>query len=222
MTIIWTFRLALPVALLAAGCATATPPGTKTDPLLRALQKSVDELQAEVAAAAGQIRRLREQQKSLAADLISEQRTYLSKLTLQLAALAGKSPSGSATVSSTGSGFSAARWIKRVGERRYRIDRQGLNKVLGDSQLLARSARIVPAIRGGRPSGFKLYAVRPGSIYQLMGLRNGDTVEQVDGQAITTPDKALEFYTRLRNAKQFSLTVRRRGVQLRFRYQIVP
>lgn len=60
---------------------------------------------------------------------------------------------------------------------------------------VARAARIVPSVRDGKPHGFKLYAIRPGSIYVVLGLRNGDTITAVNGDDITTPDKALRIYT---------------------------
>lgn len=115
-----------------------------------------------------------------------------------------------------------SRSVTRVGPGRYRIKRSGLNKVLGNTMLLARSARIVPSVRNGRPNGFKIYAIRPGSIYALLGFYNGDTITAINGMAITSPDKALAVYSKLRNANKLTIQFNRRGRPMVHRYTIVP
>ena len=113
-----------------------------------------------------------------------------------------------------------AKGIRKTGEGKYEIRRSALNKVLGNTTLLARSARIVPSVRNGKPNGFKLYAIRPGSLYSLLGMFNGDTISAINGHAITTPDKALEVYTKLRSASHLSITFNRRGKTLSHDYTI--
>jgi general secretion pathway protein C len=104
-----------------------------------------------------------------------------------------------------------AKSIRKVGEGKYEVERAGLNKVLANTTLLARSARIVPSVKDGQPNGFKLYAIRPGSLYSILGMNNGDTINAINGHPMTTPDKALEIYTKLRNASHISITFTRQG-----------
>ena len=111
--------------------------------------------------------------------------------------------------------------ITRLGPGRYRITRQGLNEIMGNTSLLARSARIVPSVRNGHPNGFKLYAIRPGSLYAVLGFFNGDTVHAINSMAVTTPDKALEVYIKVRNAKKLTIQFSRRGRPMVHRYTIV-
>ncbi len=113
-----------------------------------------------------------------------------------------------------------AKGISKVGEGKYEIRRSALNKVLGNTTLLARSARIVPSVKNGKPNGFKLYAIRPGSLYSLLGMFNGDTISAINGHSITTPDKALEVYTKLRSASHLSISFARRGTPLTHEYTI--
>lgn len=113
-----------------------------------------------------------------------------------------------------------AKGIRKIGEAKYEIDRAALNKVLANTTMLARSARIVPSVRNGKPNGFKLYAIRPGSLYSLLGMFNGDTISAINGHAITTPDKALEVYTKLRSASHVTISFARRGTQVTHEYNI--
>jgi general secretion pathway protein C len=101
--------------------------------------------------------------------------------------------------------------VRKLGANKWEIQRSALNKVLSNTTLLARSARIVPSLGNGKPNGFKLYAIRPGSIYSLIGMQNGDTIQAVNGRPMTTPDKALEVYTKVRNASHLTISFARRG-----------
>jgi len=110
--------------------------------------------------------------------------------------------------------------VRKVSENAYEVDRDIINKFLGAPQTLARSARIVPAVKDGQPNGFRLYAIRPGSPYSKIGLQNGDTIHAINGQEITTPDKALEVYSKVRNATHITVGLTRRGESRTLDYSI--
>jgi general secretion pathway protein C len=100
------------------------------------------------------------------------------------------------------------------------VERQLVEKMLSNTAMLATAARFVPSIKDGKPNGFKLYAIRPNSIFGLIGLQNGDTVKAINGLDMSSPDKALEIYTKLRNASHLSVNVERRGENLTLDYSI--
>jgi general secretion pathway protein C len=100
------------------------------------------------------------------------------------------------------------------------VDRSLVEKMLQNTTMLATAARFVPSIKDGRPNGFKLYAIRPNSIFGKIGLQNGDTIKGINGSEMSTPDKALEMYTKLRNASHLSVQVERRGETLTLDYTI--
>jgi general secretion pathway protein C len=110
--------------------------------------------------------------------------------------------------------------IKKTGENSYEIDRDLVNQVLSNPAKVARGARIVPSIRNGKANGFKLYAIRPSSVFAKIGLMNGDTINQINGFELTTPDKALEVYTKVRSANNLSVKVTRRGKPVTLHYGI--
>lgn len=101
--------------------------------------------------------------------------------------------------------------IRGVGMLAYEIPRSTLDQLLANPDVLARQARIVPAIRNGQPDGFKLYAMRPNTLGPAIGLANGDTVRAINGHELSTPDRALELYTRLKDATALEILVRRRS-----------
>jgi general secretion pathway protein C len=100
------------------------------------------------------------------------------------------------------------------------VERALVEKLLANTAMLATSARFVPSIKDGKPNGFKLYAIRPQSIFGRIGLQNGDTIKAINGSDMTTPDAALALYTKLRNASHLSVQVERRGETVTLDYTI--
>ena len=110
--------------------------------------------------------------------------------------------------------------IKKINENQYEIDKSLVDKVLMNPMAVAKGARVVPAVKNGKPDGFKLYAIRPSSVYAKLGLTNGDTLQSINGFELTSADKALEVYTKLREATQLEVEVTRRGKPMTLKYSI--
>ena len=102
----------------------------------------------------------------------------------------------------------------------YEIDRALIDRLLSEPPLPAASARIVPAIQSGRPAGFRIYAIRPCSLLDRLGLRNGDRVKSVNGVDLASPERALAAYQGLRQASDVVIQLERRGEDLALRYHV--
>ncbi len=99
--------------------------------------------------------------------------------------------------------------ISKVGDNHYKMTRALVNKILANPMTAGRQARVVPSIKNGQPDGFKLYAIRRGSIFARLGFENGDLIRSVNGKPLTTPDKALEAYVALKDAKRIEVAIGR-------------
>lgn len=110
--------------------------------------------------------------------------------------------------------------VKKVDDNNYEIDKSLVEKALANPMALAKGARVVPAVKNGKPDGFKLYAIRPSSVYAKLGLTNGDTLQSINGFELTSADKALEVYTKLREATQLQVEITRRGKPMTLNYSI--
>ncbi len=100
------------------------------------------------------------------------------------------------------------------------VERALVEKMLGNTAALASMARFVPSVKDGKPNGFKVYAIRPNSVFAKIGLQNGDTMKQINGQEMSTPDQALSLYTKLRSASHLTMQVERRGETVTMDYTI--
>jgi general secretion pathway protein C len=110
--------------------------------------------------------------------------------------------------------------VRRVSDTSYDIDRALVDKILLDPSVVARQARIVPSIKDGKANGFKMYAIRPNSVFAKIGLQNGDTIQSINGFDMSSPDKALEVYTKVRSASNLSISILRRGQPVQMEYSI--
>ena len=110
--------------------------------------------------------------------------------------------------------------IKKIDDNTYEIDKSLVDKVLLNPMAIAKGARVVPAMKNGKPEGFKLYAIRPNSAFGKLGLTNGDTLTSINGFELNSADKALEVYTKLREATSLELEIQRRGKPQTLKYTI--
>ncbi len=100
------------------------------------------------------------------------------------------------------------------------IRRALVDHMLADNESLASAARLVPSMADGKPDGFKIYAVRPRSWIDRIGVQNGDTLQAVNGYELTSPAEALIAYTQLRNETHFAVRIVRHGEPLTLTYEI--
>jgi general secretion pathway protein C len=110
--------------------------------------------------------------------------------------------------------------IKQLGENKYELRRATLESVLGNTPLLLGSVRLVPEIKNGKATGFRLFAVHPEGPFALIGMQNGDIISSINGLEITSPEGGLAAYTKLKSASHLSLGMERNGQKVTKEYRI--
>lgn len=91
------------------------------------------------------------------------------------------------------------------------VDRAFRDKLISNPSLLAKQARVIPAVKDGESRGFKFYGIRSGSLPKLLGMRNGDMLTSVNGIELKNVDQVLGLYTKLRRASHLSVTYERKN-----------
>ena len=112
--------------------------------------------------------------------------------------------------------------VRKIDAGHAEIPRAAVDEILANPMAFGRGARVLPSAKGGVADGFKIYAVRPGSIFARVGLTNGDTITAIDGHPLDNVDRALEAYSALRTASRIELGVIRRGTPFTLVITIVP
>lgn len=101
--------------------------------------------------------------------------------------------------------------IQKVSETEFNVDRSVVDKILENQAELMRSARIVPEQKDGKVVGIRLFGIRPDTLLGTLGFQNGDRLETINGFNMSSPEKALEAYARLRTAPSLNVKINRRG-----------
>ena len=113
-----------------------------------------------------------------------------------------------------------AKGVVKTGPDSYAVDRAMLDAQLEDLGKLTGQARVIPHYRDGKPQGFKVVGVRPGSLYSHLGVRSGDVIKAVNDDEINSPNKALELFDKLKTSNNVTVTVERRGKPVNLDYTI--
>jgi general secretion pathway protein C len=90
-----------------------------------------------------------------------------------------------------------------------RLERKEVDSTLPEYMQLMLEIRVRPHFEEGRPAGFLIYSIEPGSIFARMGLQNGDVIMGVNGTPIATTQEAFQFYKALKKSGTVSLQIER-------------
>jgi type II secretion system protein C len=110
--------------------------------------------------------------------------------------------------------------VRRLSSNRYIIGRTTLDRSLSNMGSLLTQIRAVPNVQNGSSNGFRLSQIQSGSIFQQIGLEDGDIVTSAQGQQVTDPMRAMALVSALRNSPSISLSVVRNGSPLQLYYTI--
>jgi general secretion pathway protein C len=110
--------------------------------------------------------------------------------------------------------------IQKVSETEYNVDRGTLDKILENQADLMRQARVRPVQENGRTVGIQMNGIRDDSLLGVLGMKNGDQLRTINGFDMSSPEKALEAYARLRTADKLTVQVNRGGKNMNLDYSI--
>lgn len=113
-----------------------------------------------------------------------------------------------------------AKGIQKVGATEWNVDRGTLDKILENQADLMRQARVVPEQENGRTVGIRMFGVRNDSLLGVLGMENGDRLQTINGFDMSSPEKALEAYARLRTADHLTVQINRRGQNMNLDYNV--
>ncbi len=115
--------------------------------------------------------------------------------------------------------------IQRVSETYYKIDRSAITQALGNINDIVTQARMVPNFvedgSGRKPDGFRVLTVKPGGIFEKLGIRNGDIISKINGAPMDNVETAFQLLQQLRFEKRFEIEITRGSRPLPMSYEIV-
>jgi general secretion pathway protein C len=110
--------------------------------------------------------------------------------------------------------------IQRVNATEFVVDRRAVDQILEQQAALMRAVRLRPNQKNGKVASLTVNRIRKGTLLGTLGVRNGDQLQSINGFSLTSPEKALEAYARLRTAPELTLELVRRGKPIAIQYRI--
>lgn len=91
------------------------------------------------------------------------------------------------------------------------VSRQEVTESLADLKSVMSQAVVRPYINGGAQQGFIISNIVPGSLYQKLGLQNGDIIMDVNNKKLTSADDILQLLNTMQAGGSVSVNLMRNG-----------
>ena len=110
--------------------------------------------------------------------------------------------------------------VSSTGAGSFAIDQRALNAALDNIGQAMTDARLLPSQKDGKVEGFRASEVKPGGVFAMIGIRNGDVLLRLNDFPIDAPDKALQSFIALKGQNRLKLDMIRDGRPVTFNYDI--
>lgn len=110
--------------------------------------------------------------------------------------------------------------VRKIGEGRFMVDQREIASSTENLSQILTQARALPYIEAGKTVGFRISEIVPGSIYEKIGLVNGDVIQRVNAQDVDDPGKFFQLYQGLKDEKRISIDLLRNGQRQSLNYDV--
>ena len=116
--------------------------------------------------------------------------------------------------------------VKKVDADTYEVSREAVENIRKNPNSLKNNPqygalpKVQPVYKNGNIGGFRLLGVESGSIYSQLGLKSGDTIIDVNGQAIEGPQQAMALLDALQPGQNVALKINRSGQEKTLTFQL--
>jgi len=119
-----------------------------------------------------------------------------------------------ATVASAGGG------IQQRSDSEFVIDRAEVDKAMENLNQLFTQIRAVPHFQDGKAAGFRLFAIKQDSVFEKLGLKNGDIITRINGNELSDPARAMALIQELKGEGHITVDVNRNRQPSTINYEI--
>lgn len=97
--------------------------------------------------------------------------------------------------------------VQRLAEDRFQVQRDDVQEVMRNPAELFSQARILPKYEGGQMVGVQLNSIQPGSLFENIGIEDGDVITEVNGIVISSPQESAALLRELTQSDHFDVEV---------------
>ena len=97
--------------------------------------------------------------------------------------------------------------VRQLGENRFSVPRADVESVANNPAALFSQARILPKYESGEMIGVQLNSIKEGSLFEQIGIQDGDTITEFNGIQVTGQQQSAQVLRELTEAKEFDVSV---------------
>ena len=86
--------------------------------------------------------------------------------------------------------------------------------------MLLTQARAVPYFKDGQSVGLRLFAIKTGSLFSEIGLKNGDILKDINGSSLADITQAIKLFEQLKQERSINLKLERGKQEVVYNYEI--
>ena len=110
--------------------------------------------------------------------------------------------------------------VDETSPNHYSVSRGDLRNALRHTSQLMTQIHATPNIQNGRPNGLNITEVEPGSVFEDLGLEDGDLLNSIDGRPLVNPAEAIGLLSTLPARQSVEISVTRDGDPVTLHYDI--
>lgn len=118
---------------------------------------------------------------------------------------------------------SASSVVERKGNN-FQVKRSDINSHLDNLPDVLSQALVIPhrVNKGGKMviEGYAFSEINEGSIYEDLGFQVGDIIKTVNGEPVTSPQRALDLFEQLKTSSGIKILVERDGKEVEYEYGV--
>jgi general secretion pathway protein C len=99
--------------------------------------------------------------------------------------------------------------LKKLAENRFHVERDDVDDLMENPANLFSQARILPKYEEGEMVGLQINAIKPGSLFEEIGIESGDVITKLNGIAIDDPQESAKVLAEFSEAQGFTVDVKR-------------
>jgi len=97
--------------------------------------------------------------------------------------------------------------VRQLSENRFALPRDDAEAALRNPANLFSQARILPKYADGQMVGVQINAIKSGSLFEQLGLQNGDVITELNGISIDSPEASAKLLQEFTQANSLDLVL---------------